>query len=72
MEKHCEQALYMHGQQPAQDTKVMIVPTPTTSTTSSCRRDPNALLSDTDLNVVAGGIGSGACRSSLVSCIGGC
>ena len=72
MEKHCEQALYMHGQQPAQDTKVMIVPNTDDVYHFVLPPDPNALLSDTDLNVVAGGIGSGACRSSLVSCIGGC
>lgn len=26
METHCEQAIYMHGAKPADDTKVMIVP----------------------------------------------
>ena len=34
--------------------------------------DPNALLADSSLDAVAGGIGPAACRSSLVSCLGGC
>ena len=34
--------------------------------------DPNALLADSSLDAVSGGIGNAACRSSLVSCLGGC
>ena len=34
--------------------------------------DPNALLADSSLDPVAGGIGNAGCRSSLVSCLGGC
>ena len=34
--------------------------------------DPNALLADSSLDAVSGGIGPAACRSSLVSCLGGC
>ena len=34
--------------------------------------DPNVLLADSSLNAVAGGFGNAGCRSSLVSCLGGC
>lgn len=34
--------------------------------------DPNALLADRSLDAVSGGIGPAGCRSSFVSCLGGC
>lgn len=72
METHCEQAIYMHGAKPADDTKVMIVPNTEDTYHFVLPPDPNELLADTELNTVSGGIGGAACRSSLVSCIGGC
>ena len=72
MEKHCEYAMYMGGSQPPADTSVMIVPNTPETFHFVLPPDPNALLADADLNAVVGGIGSAGCRSSLVSCIGGC
>ena len=73
MEKHCEYAMYMGGSQPPTDTSVMIVPNTAETYHFVLPPDPNAHLSDTDLSAVAGGLcGGTACRSSLVSCIGGC
>ena len=34
--------------------------------------DPNVLLADRSLDAVSGGIGNAGCRSSFVSCLGGC
>ena len=73
MEKHCEYAMYMGGSQPPTDTSVMIVPNTAETYHFVLPPDPNAQLSDADLSAVAGGLcGGTGCRSSLVSCIGGC
>ena len=73
MEKHCEMAMYMHGSSPPSDTRLMIVRNTDDVWHFVLPPDPNQNLADDDLSAVAGGAcGAAGCRSSLVSCIGGC